>query len=51
MAMRKKKAVVVKRRPKTGVAAAPIDKGFMYCKDYFHIDLDRKDGVPYYYLE
>ena len=45
MAMRKKKAVVVKRRPKTGVAAAPIDKGFMYCKDYFNIDLDRKDGV------
>jgi hypothetical protein len=45
MAMRKKKAVVVKRRPKTGVAAAPIDKGFMYCKDYFYIDLDRKDGV------
>ena len=45
MAMRKKKAVVVKRRPKTGVAAAPIDKGFMYCKDYFHIDLDSKDGV------
>jgi len=45
MAMRKKKAVVVKRRPKTGVAAAPIDKGFMYCKDYFYIDLDRKDAV------
>jgi hypothetical protein len=45
MAMRKKKTVVVKRRPKTGVAAAPIDKGFMYCKDYFHTDLDRKDGV------
>jgi hypothetical protein len=45
MAMRKKKTVVVKRRPKTGAAAAPIDKGFMYCKDYFHTDLDRKDGV------
>ena len=45
MAMRKKKTVVVKRRPKTGAAAAPIDKGFMYCKDYFHMDLDRKDGV------
>ena len=45
MALRKKKVVAIKRRPKTGVAAVPIDKGFDYCKDYFRSDLDRKEAV------
>lgn len=30
-------------RSKTGLAAAPIDKGFEAVKNYFHFEVDRKD--------
>jgi len=29
-------------RPKTGLAAVPLDKGFTACKQYFHEEIDRK---------
>jgi hypothetical protein len=40
-----KKKTVAPRRPRTGLAAAPVDKGFMHFKDYFNLDLDRKESV------
>jgi hypothetical protein len=40
-----KKKTVAPRRPRTGLAAAPVDKGFMHFKDYFSLDLDRKESV------
>ena len=42
MAVRKRK---VKARARTGLAGAPIDKGFDAVKYYFHVDVDRKDLV------
>lgn len=39
---RAKKAPTV-RRFKTGVEAAPVDYGFRWFKEYFRLDLDRKD--------
>lgn len=41
MAIRKKKRVV--RRPKSGLAAVPFNKGFDYCKIFFHQEVDTKD--------
>ena len=32
-------------RARTGVLGAPIDKGFNAVKDYFHIEIDRKDLI------
>ena len=29
-------------RPKTGLAAVPMDRGFTACKQYFHEEIDRK---------
>ena len=33
----------VRARARTGLAAAPIEKGFDAVKDYFHMEIDRKD--------
>lgn len=41
----KKKKAVIPRRARTGVNAAPVDKGFDYYKNYFYGDVDRKDAV------
>lgn len=38
--MARKKVV---RRPRSGFGLIPVDKGFNYVKDYFHIDVDKKD--------
>ena len=32
-------------RARTGVLGAPVDKGFTAVKDYFHIEIDRKDLI------
>src|SRR6056300_377900 len=40
MAKRKKK---VKTRIKTGLAGAPLDRGFMHYKDYIRTEVDKKD--------
>ena len=39
--MARKKKIV--RRPKSGFAAIPTDKGFDYARNYFHFDVERKD--------
>ncbi|GEM_PF-800091 len=39
----KKKKISIPRRAKTGIAAAPVDKGFMDFKHYFHAEIERKD--------
>jgi hypothetical protein len=33
----------VRAKSRTGLAAAPIEKGFDAVKDYFHMEIDRKD--------
>ena len=38
---RKKKKTIKSRR--SGLAAVPIEKGFSAVKDYFHLEIDRKD--------
>jgi len=43
MALQKRKKKTVRARARTGIAAAPIDKGFEAVKDYFHMEIDRKD--------
>jgi hypothetical protein len=35
----------VRARARTGLAAVPIDKGFDAVKDYFHMEIDRKEIV------
>jgi hypothetical protein len=44
MAMSKRKTKN-KARARTGLAGAPIDKGFDAVKYYFHIEIDRKDLI------
>jgi len=43
MALIKRKKKTVRARARTGLAAAPIEKGFEAVKDYFHTEIDRKD--------
>tara|TARA_B100002019_G_scaffold277741_1_gene277862 strand:+ start:2933 stop:4060 length:1128 start_codon:yes stop_codon:yes gene_type:complete len=43
MPMVKRKQKKVRARARTGIAAAPIDKGYEAVKYYFHMELDRKD--------
>ena len=43
MALVKRKQRKVRARARTGIAAAPIDKGYDAVKYYFHMELDRKD--------
>lgn len=41
--MIKRKKKTVRARARTGIAAAPIEKGYDVVKYYFHMELDRKD--------
>jgi hypothetical protein len=43
MPMVKRKQKKVRARARTGIAAAPIEKGYDAVKYYFHMELDRKD--------
>src|SRR5210317_80731 len=43
MALIKRKKKTIRARARTGLAAAPIEKGFEAVKDYFHMEIDRKD--------
>jgi hypothetical protein len=45
MPMVKRKKAKVRARARTGLAGAPIDKGFDAVKYYFHIEVDRKDLI------
>ena len=38
----RKKPVRLPRRKIAGAEAAPLDKGFRACADYFHLDVDKK---------
>ena len=42
---RKTKKKVLRARARTGLAGIPVDKGFNAVKDYFHLQVDRKDCV------
>ena len=42
---RKTKKKVIRARARTGLAGIPIDKGFNAVKDYFHLQVDKKDCV------
>ena len=42
---KKTKKKVLRARARTGLAGVPIDKGFNAVKDYFHLQVDRKDCV------
>jgi len=42
---KKLKKKTVRARARTGLAGVPIDKGFNAVKDYFHLQVDRKDCV------
>ena len=40
---KKTKKKVLRARARTGLAGIPVDKGFNAVKDYFHLQVDRKD--------
>ena len=42
---KKTKKKVLRARARTGLAGIPVDKGFNAVKDYFHLQVDRKDCV------
>ena len=42
---RKTKKKVLRARARTGLAGIPVDKGFNAVKDYFHLQVDRKDCI------
>jgi len=42
---KKFKKKTVRSRSRTGLAGAPIEKGFNAVKDYFHLEVDRKDCI------
>jgi hypothetical protein len=42
---KKTKKKVLRARARTGLAGVPIDKGFDAVKDYFHINVDKKDCI------
>jgi len=42
---RKTKKKVLRARARTGLAGIPVDKGFNAVKDYFHLQVDKKDCV------
>ena len=42
---RKTKKKVIRARARTGLAGIPVDKGFNAVKDYFHLQVDKKDCV------
>ena len=42
---KKTKKKVLRARARTGLAGIPVDKGFSAVKDYFHLQVDRKDCI------
>ena len=42
---KKTKKKVLRARARTGLAGIPVDKGFNSVKDYFHLNVDRKDCI------
>ena len=42
---RKTKKKVLRARARTGLAGIPVDKGFNAVKDYFHLQVDKKDCI------
>ena len=42
---KKTKKKVLRARARTGLAGIPVDKGFNAVKDYFHLQVDKKDCV------
>jgi len=42
---KKTKKKVLRARARTGLAGVPIDKGFNAVKDYFHLQVDKKDCI------
>ena len=42
---KKSKKKTMRARARTGLAGVPIDKGFNAVKDYFHINVDKKDCI------
>ncbi len=42
---KKTKKKVLRARARTGLAGVPIDKGFDAVKDYFHLQVDKKDCI------
>ena len=42
---KKTKKKVLRARARTGLAGIPVDKGFNAVKDYFHLQVDRKDCI------
>ena len=42
---RKAKKKVLRARARTGLAGIPVDKGFNAVKDYFHLQVDKKDCI------
>ena len=42
---KKTKKKTMRARARTGLAGVPIDKGFTAVKDYFHINVDKKDCI------
>ena len=42
---KKKKKVDYTRRPRTGIGAASVDKGFAHLKDYFQVEVVKADKV------
>ena len=42
---RKSTKKVARAKARTGLAGVPVDKGFAVVKDYFHLQVDRKDCI------
>ena len=42
---KKSKKKIARSRARTGVNGAPIEKGFDAVKDYFHMNVDKKDCI------
>ena len=42
---KKTKKKVLRARARTGLAGIPVDKGFNAVKDYFHLQVDKKDCI------
>ena len=42
---RKSTKKVARAKARTGLAGVPVDKGFNAVKDYFHLQVDRKDCI------
>jgi len=40
---KKLKKKTIRARARTGLAGVPIEKGFEAVKDYFHLEVDKKD--------